>query len=141
DKVVFVVDRREIDSRTSAIFKAYAAFESVSVADMKHTYHFEYELQFSNDGINLTTKFKLNSLIKELEATNDSGLAAKKIVYIIDEAHCATMGQMMGDIKQHFTTKGLFYGFTETPLIDENEVRGKVDLTSEVINTAAQLFG
>lgn len=47
----------------------------------------------------MTTTFKLNSLIKELEETHDSSLADKKIVFIIDEAHRTTMGQMMGDIK------------------------------------------
>ncbi|ENR6337153.1 type I restriction endonuclease subunit R [Listeria monocytogenes] len=141
DKVVFLVDRRELDSRTSANFKAYAAFESVSVDDTKHTYHLKKELKSSKAGIIVTTTFKLNSLIKELEETHDSSLADKKIVFIIDEAHRTTMGQMMGDIKKHFKKKGLFYGFTGTPLFDENEVRGKVNHKSEVINTTEKLFG
>nr|WP_269719475.1 type I restriction endonuclease [Bacillus timonensis] len=38
DKVVFLVDRRELDNRTSENFKAYAAYESVSVDDTKHTF-------------------------------------------------------------------------------------------------------
>lgn len=100
DKVVFLVDRRELDSRTSANFKAYAAFESVSVDDTKHTYHLKKELKSSKAGIIVTTTFKLNSLIKELEETHDSSLADKKIVFIIDEAHRTTMGQMMGDNKK-----------------------------------------
>lgn len=38
DKVIFLVDRRELDNRTSENFKAYAAYEAVSVDDTKHTY-------------------------------------------------------------------------------------------------------
>jgi type I restriction enzyme R subunit len=48
-------------------------------------------------------------------------------VFIIDEAHRTTMGQMMGDIKEYFRKKGLFFGFTGTPLFSENNVKGKID--------------
>ena len=43
--------------------------------------------------------FKLNSLVKDLVENQDHTLADKKIVFIIDEAHRTTMGQMMGTIK------------------------------------------
>jgi type I restriction enzyme R subunit len=51
------------------------------------------------------------------------------------------MGQMMGDIKKYFKQKGLFFGFTGTPLFDENDVKGKVNDNSEVIDTTEKLFG
>ena len=51
------------------------------------------------------------------------------------------MGQMMGTIKNYFRKNGLFYGFTGTPLFDENNVKGKVNEQSEVINTTEKLFG
>lgn len=141
DKVVFLVDRRELDNRTSENFKAYAAYESVSVDDTKHTYQLKKILKSAKNGIVVTTTFKLNSLVKELEEARDDSLADKKIVFIIDEAHRTTMGQMMGTIKSYFKKNGLFYGFTGTPLFDENKIKGKVNEKSEVINTTEKLFG
>lgn len=141
DKVVFLVDRRELDNRTSENFKAYAAYEPVSVDDTKYTYHLRRKLKSPKTGIIVTTTFKLNGLVKELEDAHDTSLADKKIVFIIDEAHRTTMGQMMGTIKKYFKKNGLFYGFTGTPLFDENNVKGKVNEKSEVINTTEKLFG
>lgn len=141
DKVVFLVDRRELDTKTSDAFKAYAEYEPVSVDDTKHTYHLKKQLKSAKNGIIVTTTFKLNGLVKELEEAHDNSLADKKIVFIIDEAHRTTMGQMMGSIKNYFKKNGLFYGFTGTPLFDENKVKGKVNEKSEVINTTEKLFG
>ncbi|UZN01181.1 DEAD/DEAH box helicase family protein [Lysinibacillus sp. MHQ-1] len=45
DKVIFLVDRRELDNRTSENFKAYAAYEPVSVDDTKHTYQLKKDTQ------------------------------------------------------------------------------------------------
>lgn len=141
DKIVFLVDRRELDSRTSENFKAYAKYEAVSVDDTKHTYQLKKQLKSPKNGIVVTTTFKLNNLVEDLENNNDTSLAGKKMVFIIDEAHRTTMGQMMGRIKNYFKKNGLFYGFTGTPLFDENKVKGKVNEKSEVINTTEKLFG
>lgn len=141
DKVVFLVDRRELDNRTSENFKAYAAYESVSVDDTKHTYQLRKILKSPKNGIVVTTTFKLNALVKELEEAQDASLVDKKVIFIIDEAHRTTMGQMMGTIQRHFKKNGLFFGFTGTPLFDENKIKGKVNEKSEVINTTEKLFG
>ncbi|MBN2651259.1 MAG: type I restriction endonuclease subunit R [Spirochaetales bacterium] len=141
DKVVFLVDRRELDSKTSEEFKAYAKYEPVDVDDTKFTYQLKKKLQSAKPGIIVTTTFKLNILVNELEEAKDNSLAEKKIVFIIDEAHRTTMGQMMGDIKKYFKQKGLFFGFTGTPLFDENNIKGKINEKSEVIDTTEKLFG
>lgn len=141
DKVVFLVDRRELDSRTSENFKAYAAYESVSVDDTKHTYELRKIMHSPNNGIVVTTTFKLNSLVKDLVEANDTGLADKRIVFIIDEAHRTTMGQMMGTIKRYFSNNSLFFGYTGTPLFDENQAKGKINEKSELIDTTEKLFG
>jgi len=141
DKVVFLVDRRELDSRTSENFKAYAAYESVSVDDTKHTYELRKIMHSPNNGIVVTTTFKLNSLVKDLMEANDTRLANKRIVFIIDEAHRTTMGQMMGTIKQYFSNNSLFFGYTGTPLFDENQAKGKINEKSELIDTTEKLFG
>lgn len=141
DKVVFLVDRRELDSRTSENFKAYAAYESVTVDNTKHTYELRKNLMSAGNGIVVTTTFKLNVLVKDLMEAKDYSLAEKRIVFIIDEAHRTTMGDMMGTITSYFQKNGLFFGFTGTPLFDENKVKGKINSKSELINTTEKLFG
>ena len=141
DKVIFLVDRRELDSKTSESFKAYAAYEAVSVDDTAHTSQLKRQLFSSKRGIVVTTTFKLNILVKELMEAEDNGLADKKIVFIIDEAHRTTMGSMMVNIKTYFKKNGLFYGYTGTPLFDENPARGMVNQKSELIDTTEKLFG
>lgn len=141
DKVVFLVDRKELDSRTSDNFKAYAEYESVAVDDTAHTYQLRRLLTSSTSNIVVTTTFKLNNLVKDLEEGKDDSLADKKMVFIIDEAHRTTMGDMMVTIKDYFRKNGLFYGFTGTPLFDENKVSGMINEKSEVINTTEKLFG
>ncbi|MDO5708454.1 MAG: HsdR family type I site-specific deoxyribonuclease [Andreesenia angusta] len=141
DKVIFLVDRRELDSKTSEKFKDYSKYETVDVDDTASTYKLRQKLKSKSRGIVVTTTFKLNVLVKELVESKDYSLADKKIVFIIDEAHRTTMGNMMGNIKNYFRKKGLFYGFTGTPLFEENRAKGKINEKSEVINTTEKLFG
>lgn len=141
DKVIFLVDRRELDSRTGENFKAYATYEPVDVDDTSSTYQLKKKLKMVKNGIIVTTTFKLNNLIEELRRNQDYSLSEKKFVFIIDEAHRTTMGQMMGTIKDYFKKNGLFFGFTGTPLFDENKVKGKINEKSELINTTEKLFG
>nr|WP_208003460.1 HsdR family type I site-specific deoxyribonuclease [Macrococcus goetzii] len=141
DKVIFLVDRRELDNRTSENFKAYASYEPVDVDDTKSTYQLKQRLLSKKSGIVVTTTFKLHSLVKEMIENEDVRLRDLKMIFIIDEAHRTTMGQMMGTIKDYFRRKSLFYGFTGTPLFDENNVKGKINEKSELINTTEKLFG
>lgn len=141
DKVVFLLDRRDLDEQTSKAFKAYATYESVNVDDTKSTYQLRKQLMSSKSGIVVTTTFKLSNLVKDLIDGDDRTLADKKIIFIIDEAHRTTMGDMMGMIKDYFFKNGLFFGFTGTPLFDENKVKGKINERSELINTTEKLFG
>ncbi|HHW93683.1 MAG TPA: type I restriction endonuclease subunit R [Clostridiaceae bacterium] len=141
DKVVFMVDRRELDAKTSENFKAYAAYEPVTVDDTKHTYQLAKSMMSPRTGIIVTTTFKLHNLVKDLVENGDYSLAEKKIVFIIDEAHRTTMGDMMVAIKDYFRKNGLFYGFTGTPLFDESQAVGRINEKSEVINTTEKLFG
>ena len=78
DKIVFLVDRRELDNRTSENFKAYAKYESVSVDDTKHTYQLKKQLKSAKNGIVVTTTFKLNNLVEDLESNGDTSVADKK---------------------------------------------------------------
>lgn len=141
DKVIFLVDRKELDKTTAENFKAYAAYEPVDVNDTNSTAQLKKQLYMKKSGIVVTTTYKLNALVKDLEIAHDDTLKAKRIVFIIDEAHRTTMGQMMETIKKYFKKHGLFYGFTGTPLFDENKTKGRINEKSEVIDTTEKLFG
>lgn len=141
DKIIFLVDRRELDANTSQHFKEYAIYESVDVDETKYTYQLKQKLKSPKNGIVVTTIFKLHSLVKEFKENQDYSLSEKNFVFIIDEAHRSTMKRMMKDIRDYFNKKALFYGFTGTPLFDENKAQGMVNEKSEVINTTEKLFG
>src|SRR5699024_10682416 len=141
DKEVFLVDRKELDSRTSDNFKAYAEYESVEVDDTTHKYQLSKILMYETSNIVITTRYKINNLMKDLEEGKVDSLVDKKMVFIIDEAHRTTMGDMMVTIKDYFRKNGLFYGFTGTPLFDENNTSGMINEKSELINTTEKLFG
>src|SRR5699024_1448673 len=126
---------------TSENFKAYAAYEPVMVDDTEHTYQLKKVMKSPNRGIVVTTTYKLSHLVTELEENGDTSLSDKEIVFIIDEAHCTTMCDMMGRIKYHFREKVLFFGYTGTPLFEENKTTGMIDRQSELIDTTEKLFG
>src|SRR5690625_8010444 len=108
DKVVFLVDRKELDRRTSDNFKAYAEYESVEVDDTAHTYQLRKLLMSATSNIVVTTTFKLNNLVKDLEEGKDDRLAEKKKDFIIDEAHRKTMNDMMMTMKEYIRKKGKY---------------------------------
>lgn len=141
DKVIFMVDRRELDSHTADSFKAYAAYEPVEVDGTEHTYNLKTSIKNGRHGIIVTTTYKMANLVKELMDGQDISLKNKKFVFIIDEAHRTTMGDMMHLIKAYFKDNSLFYGFTGTPLFEENKANGRINEQSELINTTEKLFG
>lgn len=141
-KVVFLVDRKELDSRTSANFKAYASIgASIPVDETNTTSRLGQLLSQSSPGIIVTTTHKLNALVKEKIENHDDRLGEKKLFFIIDEAHRTTMGEMMKTITDYFKKNSLFFGFTGTPLFSENSAKGMVNKKNELIDTTEKLFG
>ncbi len=141
DKVVFLVDRKELDSNTSRRFKEYSKFEPVDVDDTPHTHKLMTRLKSSGNSIIVTTTHKLSALVKHYIEQDNYSIAEKKIIFIIDEAHRTTMGEMMQVIRKYFKKNGLFFGFTGTPLFDENSIKGRINENSELIKTTEGLFG
>lgn len=140
DKVIFLVDRKELDTRTIDRFKAFAMYEGVNVDETQHSDDIKKLLESKLSKIIVSTIFKLHNLIKVLEENQDNSLGDKHFVFIIDEAHRTTMGNMMGSIINYFKKNSLFFGFTGTPLFDESKVLGKID-DNKRINTTEHLFG
>lgn len=141
DKVIFLVDRKELDARTIDRFKAFAMYEGINVDETQHSGDIKKILESKLSKIIVTTIFKLHNLMKLLQENQDSSLRDKHFVFIVDEAHRTTMGDMMGSIISYFKKNSLFFGFTGTPLFDENKVQGKIGDNNKKINTTRELFG
>lgn len=130
-KVVFVVDRNDLDTQT---IREFNSFKEDSVDATDNTSHLVR--QFKDDTkLIVTTIQKLNTAIsREHHLANMEELRDKKIVFIFDECHRSQFGETHRRITEYFTDHQLF-GFTGTPIFAENasgNVFGK--------RTTAQLF-
>lgn len=131
-KVVFVVDRKDLDYQTN---KEFNSFSKGCIDGTDNTK--QLVKQFSDDTkLIVTTIQKLNSAIsKKQYFPRMERLQNERIVFIFDECHRSQFGETHSRIKSFFKNIQLF-GFTGTPIFAENSVkneRGK--------RTTKELFG
>lgn len=136
DKVIFLMDRIELGTQS---LKEYRAFAD-NVDDVQET----------EDTITLISKLKsidpkdtliVSSIQKMSNIKEDAAskmrskdlelMKSKRLVFIIDECHRSTFGEMLATIKATFPN-ALFFGFTGTPVFNENE---------QAMTTTADIFG
>jgi len=131
-KVVFVVDRRDLDYQTT---KEFNNFSGGSVDGTDNTK--ALVKQFGDDTkLLVTTIQKLNNAIgSERYASVMEPLKDKKIVFIFDECHRSQFGETHKRIVQYFNNYQMF-GFTGTPIFADNAVKN--DLGKR---TTFELFG
>jgi type I restriction enzyme R subunit len=117
-KVVFVVDRNDLDYKTIRDFNDY---KKGSVDGTDNTSNLVK--QFSGeDKLIVTTIQKLNNAIsREYHEKQMSKLRDKKIVFIFDECHRSQFGETHKKITEFFTNRQMF-GFTGTPIFKDNVV-------------------
>lgn len=134
DKVVFLVDRIELGTQS---LKAYQNFSGsrVTVQGTENTDVLVNRLKSSDPADTLiVTSIQKMSRIKEdggLKASDIQKMNSKRVVFIVDEAHRSTFGDMLITIKDTFP-HAIFFGFTGTPILEENE---------REMNTTATVFG
>ena len=123
DKVLFVVDRHDLDTQTKS---EYEAFEPGAVDGTDDTYELVKRLN-SDKKIILTTIQKLNTAIKkDFYNKRIQDLRDKKFVMIFDECHRSHFGECHRNIVNFFRNLQIF-GFTGTPIFPEN---AKQDITT-----------
>lgn len=115
-KVVFVVDRKDLDYQTT---KEFNSFSEGSVDGTDNTQ--KLVRQFADDTkLIVTTIQKLNTAIsKQVYLSRMEKLKDKKIVFIFDECHRTQFGNTHKKIKRFFTNNQMF-GFTGTPIFEQN---------------------
>jgi type I restriction enzyme R subunit len=131
-KVVFVVDRKDLDYQTAREFNGFCK-GSVDQTTDTHT----LVKQLNDDGTKLilTTIQKLNNAIINPKHLSYVGhLQDKKFVFIFDECHRSQFGDTHKNIKQFFTNAQMF-GFTGTPIFADNaNQRTTKDLFGECLH-------
>lgn len=133
DKVVFCVDRQDLDYQTA---KEFNAFKPDCVDTTNNTKSLVTQFNDSNNKLIVTTIQKLyNAITKEHHLKTMDNLKDKKIVFIFDECHRSQFGDTHKKITQYFTNYQLF-GFTGTPIFADNATSIK-----GVKQTTASLFG
>jgi type I restriction enzyme R subunit len=117
-KVVFVVDRKDLDYQTTKEFNAFSKGSIDGTDDTKALVK-----QFSDDTkLIVTTIQKLNTAISKTQyLAKMEQLQDKKIVFIFDECHRSQFGETHKRIKKFFTNHQMF-GFTGTPIFTQNAV-------------------
>ena len=131
-KVVFVVDRRDLDYQTS---KEFNSFSKGSIDSTDNTNTLVNQLAGDNKLI-VTTIQKLNTAISKTRyLSRMEKLKAKRVVFIFDECHRSQFGKTHETIKAFFENCQMF-GFTGTPIFEENA--GKNEYGKR---TTGMLFG
>lgn len=132
-KVVFVVDRKDLDYQTAREFNGFA---KGSVDATTNTSNLVKQLNDDSTKLVLTTIQKLNNAImKEHYLNKVTHLQDKKFVFIFDECHRSQFGDTHQNIKQFFRNAQMF-GFTGTPIFADNAQNGTASN-----KTTKDLFG
>ena len=113
DKVLFVVDRKDLDYQT---VKEYDRFEKDSANSNKSTAILERQLRDPKYRIIITTIQKLSTFIKK---NKNHEIYTKQVVIIFDECHRSQFGDMHETIVKSFKQYYMF-GFTGTPIFPAN---------------------
>ena len=130
DKVLFVVDRKDLDYQT---MKEYDRFEKGAANSNTSTAVLKKQLEDPSARIIITTIQKLSTFIKK---NPGHPVYAEHVVIIFDECHRSQFGDMHSAIVKNFKKYHLF-GFTGTPIFSVNAGRGK----NPEFFTTAQTFG
>ena len=129
DKVLFVVDRKDLDYQT---MKEYDRFKEGCANSNSSTKVLEQQLNDPDARIIITTIQKLSNFVKK---NLSSDVFNKHVVFIFDECHRSQFGEMHKAIIKKFK-KYYIFGFTGTPIFPENArtIKG-------ISETTEQIFG
>ncbi|WON77433.1 type I restriction endonuclease subunit R, EcoR124 family [Serratia sp. UGAL515B_01] len=146
DKVIFLMDRIELGTQSLTEYRNFAGDgEDVQATENTHVLITKLKSSAPSDTLIVSSIQKMSNIFETVDdegaATNSADIEkirAKRLVFIVDEAHRSTMSSgkdnkdgMLITVKKTFPA-ALFFGFTGTPIHDENHVNN---------NTTADVFG
>jgi type I restriction enzyme R subunit len=124
DKVVFLTDRIKLGTQSYTEYNNFAD-DGESVQKTENTYVLITKLKSSApaDTLIVTSIQKMSNIKNDengLNAHDIEEIGKKRIVFIVDECHRSTFGEMLSTIKSTFPN-AIFFGFTGTPIFEENQ--------------------
>ncbi len=125
DKVIFLMDRIELGTQSVTEYRNFAG-DDEEVQDTENTGALVTKLKSNNpsDTLIVTSIQKMSNIKDEadggLKAADLEQMNKKRVVFIVDECHRSTFGEMLMTIKKAFP-KAIFFGFTGTPIQEENQ--------------------
>ena len=134
DKVIFLIDRIELGTQSLKEYRGFAdQNEEVQATENTHVLIAKLTSPDPADTLIVTSIQKMSNIRDDTEyALNAADLAlmqSKRIVFIVDECHRSVFGEnMMPRIKQTFP-RAIFFGFSGTPIQDENQKKGSITST------------
>ncbi|WP_087542806.1 type I restriction endonuclease subunit R [Acinetobacter sp. WCHA29] len=135
DKVIFLMDRIELGTQSLEQYNNFADTDDfVQSTENTHALISKLKSTNPNEVLIVSSIQKMSNIKQEeggLKAHDIEQMQKKRIVIIVDEAHRSTFGDMLITIKETFP-QAVFFGFTGTPIQDENEKN---------MNTTATVFG
>ena len=128
DKVVFVVDRKVLDAQSTSEYNSFQR-EGESVCETASARDLFNKLESSklSERLIVTSIQKISRINDDMEKLRQAemdAIKAKRLVFIIDEAHRSQFGIMHQRVKSTFYN-ALFFGFTGTPIFAENMKPGE----------------
>ena len=136
DKVIFLMDRIELGTQSLKEYRGFAD-DDQDVQATENTGVLVTKLKSNNptDTLIVTSIQKMSNIRNEdeggLKAADIALMSSKRIVFIVDECHRSTFGEMLRIIKETFP-RAIFFGFTGTPIQEENQKKA---------NTTSDVFG
>lgn len=123
DKVIFLTDRIELGTQSLKEYRAFAdEKETVQATENTHVLLTKLKSNATADTLIVTSIQKMSNIRDEDGGLNGSDIEiinGKRLVFIVDEAHRSTFGDMLSIIKETFPN-AIFFGFTGTPVFEEN---------------------
>ncbi len=139
EKTVFLIDRKDLDTQTTMDFQSYAENDTVDVDNTDYVDSLIQRLKSKDRQMIVTTRQKMQIMIdrrlKEGTKTYER-IRSLRIAFVVDECHRAVSPQSKRKIENFFSSS-LWYGFTGTPIFEENKYDQKGDLPQ----TTEQLYG
>ncbi|WP_298033234.1 HsdR family type I site-specific deoxyribonuclease [uncultured Desulfovibrio sp.] len=133
DKVVFLMDRIELGTQSLREYRSLAE-ENEAVQATENTSVLAGKLKGNDpsDTLIVTSLQKMSNIRNEgeygLNAADLEKMRSKRIVFIVDECHRSTFGDMLLVIRETFPL-AMFFGFTGTPIHEENQKKKSTTAT------------
>ena len=139
EKTIFLIDRKDLDTQTKMAFQSYADNDTIDVDDTDYVGTLITRLTDGNRQMIVTTRQKMQIMIgrRLKEGTKEyEKIKNLRVAFVVDECHRAVSPKTKRNIEEFFTNS-LWYGFTGTPIFEENKYEQKGDLPQ----TTEQLYG